>query len=204
MGIFNDNFDSYNDGDLNGQGGWVGSTVFNSDGAVKYAGAKAVRCNVGGGLQISKSGDSIPAGTVSAYFRVPAYGRLMLIIIEGGTFIAAIQLRGSAVSSPSSALGYHSGGQYSIASGLSNNTWYKLECEWAAASNEVRFRINDGTWSSWFSSINPFSYANKLTLDESLYSGSEYEYLDEIVSTGEPAPLGRPGSPLPFLLPLFS
>ena len=40
--IFVDNFNSYNDGDLNGQGDWSGSTEFQIQGVVVEEGDKAV------------------------------------------------------------------------------------------------------------------------------------------------------------------
>ena len=43
-----DNFDSYSDGDLNGQGSWSGSTAFDVQTTIKHSGTKAIKCTEDG------------------------------------------------------------------------------------------------------------------------------------------------------------
>ena len=92
--ILDDDFDSYSDGDLNGQGNWLGDTDFDVQGVIKYSGTKAVKCSLGG--TITNIVNPIKNGEVSCYMKIVdsgsgyKYGRLNLY--EGSTLIMYLML----------------------------------------------------------------------------------------------------------------
>ena len=66
--LFTDNFNSYNDGDLNGQGSWSGDTDFDVQSIITVEG-KAVKI-VGTGIEsISKTGTQLSEGRITVYHR---------------------------------------------------------------------------------------------------------------------------------------
>ena len=148
-----DNFDSYNDGDLNGQGGWSGSVAYDVQTSVVYSGPKAVSATIGsGGIRISKSITPETNGSQIAYQRVStgSSGGSYFEIWSSGTRIAVF---GFDAGASKIYLYYLTGGGLSnveILYPYSADTWYKFELEWNSTNNQVRARINDGSWFGWY------------------------------------------------------
>ena len=66
--IFEDNFNSYNDGNLNGQGGWSGHTGFQVQGTVVKEGAKGMIADMASGQDwawITKIGTARADGRIT-------------------------------------------------------------------------------------------------------------------------------------------
>jgi len=148
--IFEDNFNSYTDGDLNGQGGWSGNAVFDIQGTTVYEGAKAVYED-GSAIDatISKTGTSTNDGRVTFYIR-PAQtnARFEFQLYEGTTRCVRLYF-----GDDGNIYIYGNGGWQSIKS-YSANTWYDCEIEWESTNHTVRARINEGTWTNWY---NPYA-----------------------------------------------
>ena len=143
--ILTDNFDSYDNGDLNGQGSWSGSTNYDVEGTV-YVGTKAVQIAPGGGdVSIEKIGTQLAAGAIKIQMRcsnADSNGPVFYIK-EGATNVAHISFIG-----PTDIRGY---GNPSIVIGSwSVNTWYTISIQWATDPDKlVRFKVDDGAWSDW-------------------------------------------------------
>lgn len=60
---FSDDFNSYSDGNLNGQGSWSGSTTYQIQGVTVYEGAKAVK-SIGANANIDRSITSVSSGVM--------------------------------------------------------------------------------------------------------------------------------------------
>ncbi len=155
-----DNFNSYSNGDLNNQGGWSGSTTFNVvTTGTPYEGVKHIDV-AGNAVYISKSISSFADGSISIWARTDtnAYGgcRLRFRLKSGATTAHAVFLR------------HDNGGEYGyitnggstfniVGAGIGNNIYHKLECQFRSSDKNGRVRLNDGTWSSWFTATNTYS-----------------------------------------------
>jgi len=145
--IFEDNFNAYNNGDLNGQGSWSGDTSYDIQGTTVKEGAKAVQCvNNSSYDTIEKTGNLVNDGRITFYIRrsdsvaTSAYYRLhedtdTKIIVSMNKITDKIQYR--------NADGYVDIQSFSL------DTWYCVEIEWRSSDHKARYRIDEGTWTDW-------------------------------------------------------
>lgn len=190
--IFTDNFNSYIDGNLNGQDVWVGGTAFQVQGTTYYAdgGAKAVQVINPTEQSIVKIGTALAAGQFGVYAQqsvTNVYG--VRFILGPGAAHALMNFR-----EDGNIYGQYSGGTVSIAP-YSANTWYWLLIEWRSSpSHQVRFSVDSGTPTSWYTPLNDWTdtvdrggfYAN---------SGTYTGYWDYIAENSYVPPTGQFMSP---------
>jgi hypothetical protein len=160
--IFSDNFDSYSNADLVGQGSWgssgtagpPGYASFDVQSTVVQAGAKAVSVtnNVNGnGFPIRNITAS--SGTIlsSIYGRQTQASALGLYFgttdAEGDGWYLRFNNDNTFVLIDSTTFANST----TVGGGWSVNTWYKLEVEVDTANDRARGRIDGGTWSSYVS-----------------------------------------------------
>ena len=186
-----DNFDSYNDGDLNGQGSWSGNATFDIQGTTKYEGDKAVTAVVSNDwIDISKSFTSEVAGVQSAKIRCnaqPTGSSGAIRIHQGaGAEVANVYFAGDRIQID------RSGGNDYILQPYSADTWYEIEIEWDAgrgANGEVRARarIAEGTWGSWSTWA---TGSNNFTAIDKIYLATyaDTAYWDDFKEGGASAP----------------
>lgn len=153
--VFSDNFDSYSDGDLAGQGSWTASgtaTAYDIQGSVVQAGAKAVSFpnNVNGTGNVYRDFTGISSGNpiVSFYGRNTVnshQGVYFLVADSGGTgwYFIFENNRFIIYDAPGFASLVTAGGTYSA------NTWYHIEIEVDIANKQARGRVDGGAWGSW-------------------------------------------------------
>ena len=180
----NDNFDSYNDGDLNGQGGWSGPANYDVQGVTTYGGTtKAVHTIASGGTTvIEKSVTKVVDGSQIAFHNphTDFAGKGTFIqFYEGADFISNVGFDAGNIYLYWDDSGRQSDkiGEYDL------YTWYKVEVEWNATANQVRARIDDGTWSDWKSS-DAFGGIDTISMAETQAEG----YWDEFESQPSPIP----------------
>jgi hypothetical protein len=143
--ILEDDFNSYNDGDLNGQGGWVGDVKVDIQGTTTYEGAKAVKIwevPTDGGYTY-KDGSTITTGKISFYVQknTNSSARLDLEIIT-----AALGTTWNIVFNTDGNIQYRS----TVIGTYIANTGYVIEIEWTdVGGRKARVRINSGTWTDW-------------------------------------------------------
>jgi len=171
-----DNFDSYNNGDLNGQGSWSGDAEWDVQGTVVQAGAKAIQCAThakviaksftaeGDGNQVFYGRSSaINAGATNHQFRIQ----------EGDTILAYILFNETGGGTM-----YLQDGDGSVSLGSwSAGSWVKVEVEWRTSDNTVRARINDGTWTAYRNTYAAFTNVDKISLSNADGTGSTF-YVD--------------------------
>lgn len=153
MGLV-DNFDSYTDGDLNGQGSWSGSTDFDIQGSVVQAGAKAVAHTAAASGNILKSFTGAASGTQSIYGRVASTaisGLWMVRLYEGAAARIFIQTDGAGN------LSYNDGGGLVTIGAITADTWFKLDIEWQASDDTARYRLDNGTWTAFDTIVFPIT-----------------------------------------------
>lgn len=167
-----DTFDSYNDGDLAGQGNWVtigplgvAEQVYSSGDPI-YHGTKALRFTRTGSGGLGRQFTQQTDGVVNMYFYLESY-------VEDGdeskTFgirqgigsgaIAVARIKG-AISSSSFDLVYdhYSSGEITLASDIPTDQWNKLSIEIRSSDKYVRIGLN-GTWYSWYPPANNFNWS---------------------------------------------
>lgn len=177
--ILTDNFNSYNNGDLDGQGSWFGDTAFDVQGTVVKEGAKAVAVTAISSLSVLKQGSQIATGRITAYLRnnstnganAKSYFALQETINSVRVYT---QIHGQNFD-------YYSGGWVTHESGLAYDTWHCVEIEWRDSDKKTRYRVNEGTWSSWVVSYSTFSsYLDYVQLNATPVSGTITCYFDHI------------------------
>ena len=145
--IFEDDFNSYNDGDLNEQGDWTGDAVFDIQGVLTYEGAKAVKWVAWtSDVAITKTGTARTDGRISFYVRAgQTNARGAFRLYEGGTMIVRILFRDDG---DIEAYFGADPGWVKIADYVAN-TWYLVEAEWESVNHTYRVRVDGGSWTDW-------------------------------------------------------
>lgn len=144
-----DNFDSYSNSDLNGQGGWSGDTDFDVQDTVVIQGTKTVAATGDGArADCKKSFTAESTGKQVFYIRSTDASKDCGGIQLGKTATAVISIIISA-----GYLKYYDGSAYQPIQAVSSNTTYKVEVEWDCSTNQARYRVDDGAWTSWDSYI---------------------------------------------------
>lgn len=145
--ILIDNFNSYNDGDLNGQGDWFGSTTFDVQGDVVQEGAKAVK-NVGTGTEIiEKIGNQLAEGGIGCRMRITANNSAYAYFgIKENTLQCAL----INFDKDGNIYAYFGGEYYPSIGTYNANQWYFVQIQWRSSpSHQVRYKVDDGEWTDW-------------------------------------------------------
>jgi len=173
--ILKDDFNSYQNSDLNGQGGWSGSNVFQVQDTLIYEGAKAIKANVDGFLEIFKYGQQKADGVLGIYLRTDEIGRGAYFHIfendhvKGGFYCAGGNMRV-----------YTWGPDYNI--GVCNlNTWYFVQIQWRSVPDQkIRFRIDNGDWTAWDYPASAWTNGpNRVRLSTTGTGASYFDYISE-------------------------
>ena len=170
--IFEDNFNSYNNGDLNGQGNWAGAVQFDVQGDVVREGAKAIKCSATSGqnLLISKIGDLTPDGRITFYVRVSntTYNYYLIMVRNSNDTAYAVSLKWQGTT-----LYAYTPDETPIKTGMEADKWYQIEMEWRHVDMKARYSIDGGDWTDWLArevnndpgSVRMVNYANGGSID---------------------------------------
>lgn len=176
--ILTDNFNSYADGDLNTQGSWSGSVIFDIQGTVVREGAKAVSAAaIGSDQNITKTGTATATGKISFYVRRTATGggATRLALKTGATLCheVVLQATGAVDMWDSSSGSWKNLGTYVA------DTWYLIEIEWQDSDDKARGRLDGGSWTVWCGTQAAFSSLD--TVELKVYVGMTgtvyYDYI---------------------------
>lgn len=149
--IFEDNFNSYNDGDLNGQGSWSGDVAYDVQGTTTCEGAKAVQFSgVGGWKAILKTGNALTDGVVTYAIRSTVNNQAF----NGGVYLyeSITGNTGNIWLRDTGYIGIYSGGGiWTDILAYSADTWYWVQAEWRSSDKKMRARakVVGGSWSEW-------------------------------------------------------
>lgn len=145
MATLSENFDSYSDGDLNGQGSWSGGVLFDIQGTVTQAGAKAV-INAGAtNSSVIKSFTLTAAGYQGWYIRTSDKTKDAVHqtrLYESGSAKAYIKVNNGNMQ-------YFNGAAYVTFGTVVNDTWHHIEMEWDASTDQARYKFDGGSWTAW-------------------------------------------------------
>ena len=145
--MLNDNFDSYNNGDLNGQGNWSGSALFDIQDSVVQQGAKAGVIVGDGSLHvIAKSFNPETEGIQTCYVRQAVNSENFdIILLEDTTIDVIIRLQDDGN------IAYWDGdlSAYTAIQSYNANQWYKFDIQVRKSDKKARYRVDNGTWTDW-------------------------------------------------------
>jgi len=186
--IFEDDFNSYTDGDLNGQGGWSGDTAYDVQGTIVKEGAKAVECGSVVNVGIYKDGTPRNDGRITAYLRrnTNSSGRSYLTIKEGTTICANVRFMDDGN------LQVHRNGAWETYLAYSADIWYCIEIEWRSSDHKVRYRVNGGAWTDWGTATNEWvTGLDRVRFDVWDQSAGDVGYWDYVAEYPMPPVVGR-------------
>lgn len=152
--IFTDNFESYNFGNLAGQGGWTGGPGYQVSNEKVLEGVKAVK-NSGftEPTEISKLGTEIPAGKITFYLWIEAtssanYLGLRLRTTEGTYLPYGFGIFCSGNNCKVSFYDFWAGGWVEYAD-ISIQQWHAITMEWSSDLDKVRIKLDNLEFSAW-------------------------------------------------------
>jgi len=156
--IFEDNFNSYDDGDLNTQGGWAGDTNWDIQGVIIKEGAKAVKAVFKSGWgTIAKTGIGRADGRITFYARMSASNaRCELSLFEGGDFKSALYFLSDGT------IRYYAHNVQTVYKNYVVDFWHECQIEWRTSDHTFRYKIDDGAWTDWWDF---YDYRTWATLD---------------------------------------
>ena len=143
--VFLDDFNSYIEGDLNGQGGWEGDPDHYFQVVSDSYEGLGILCDACGQIRIYKFGSPLADGDVLIYLKSNSSveGEGTLFELKEGEHII------TDVGMVDPNIGYSSPEGWKILlENYSVDTWYRIEIQWRS-DNLLRYRVNDDYWSDW-------------------------------------------------------
>lgn len=175
--IFTDDFNSYNNGNLNGQGNWSGSSIYQIQGNLVKEGLKAVKIESEVGGNIIKTGNSLTNGSIVVYVRKAD--------LNSETWFEIFSTNNEPPAivdfSPNGWIICIGGGNLNLKQ-YNLNQWYGVKIEWRSEDHKIRCSSEDNIFTAWQVPMYGWSAVNKLQLGLSGHSGnsiSYYDYVDE-------------------------
>lgn len=142
-----DNFDSYNDGNLNSQGGWVGDVGFQVQATTTQQGLKAVYIASGVGGGIAKT-IGLSNGRIIGWIRgnpPTTTDSIALGVSDVGPYSPLAEVYFKSTGN----IDFYGETEETILTDYVPDTWYRAEIQWRNSDLKMRARIDNGTWSSW-------------------------------------------------------
>lgn len=188
--LFTDDFNSYNDGDLNGQGDWVGNASFDVQAVTVFEGAKAVSQQLAG-VSVYKDASGIADGKVTVYMQLassPGVGTQFGLLDTSNNWRITL---GVGVGGAFTTLSYFDGASWitiGSAGDFTADTWHSIEIEFESAGHTARYTLDGGTPTDWDSTHSEWTNIERFLVYR--YSGTATAnlYFDYIAE--EPYPSG--------------
>lgn len=150
-------FNSLTTADLNGQDSWSGDVKFDVSTTSPHEGAKCVECvhEVNSNITVDRSISGISSGTVYVSLkinRLTGGRRLSVYLMSGATEVARIFMQHDGTTLKAEMLTDDGAGWIVLATGMTNNTWYRFGFDFddATQNNKYRCNVNNGSWSAWY------------------------------------------------------
>src|SRR3989338_4805003 len=186
--ILTDDFNSYSNGSIEGQGGWTGNGVnefFTVQSSTVKEGTKAIESSLNFpfvGLGVTKIGDLLSDGSVSVSVRRNATFTNGLFRLWEGNSIKVIVQFSSSSGNQGSIVYQDNGGIFRHLSLMAPDTWYQLQIEWRSSpSQQLRYRVDEGMWTDWVvPRVNWTVGLNTINLFMGSVTGSGRIYFDDI------------------------
>ncbi|MDO8669050.1 MAG: hypothetical protein Q7K65_02020, partial [Candidatus Buchananbacteria bacterium] len=157
--IFTDGFNSYNAGNLHGQGGWWAPNYLVSAGQAKE-GTKSVTASSSPASTVAfKSGTLLNDGQITVYVRrfdANQPGIFEFKLREGA--VTKLEVRGN----------FGAQGRFQYFNRVTGNyinfgpefnfeQWYGVQIQWRSSDHSARYNIDGGSWTNWAPGIAPWA-----------------------------------------------
>ena len=191
--IVQDDFETYTNGSILGQGGWTnyanGDNFVVQD-TVAYRSQKALHNNSLGDSVITKFGTPLSDGKQVIYVRTEnrsswgtyADGNTQVRLSKGQSFASSIFVGVSFKSDGNVAYYDPVADVYKNFATYKDNEWAKLVIEWRSSDKTARYKVNRQPWTSWqtFKNASSFTDFDNVGFDFFLPSGSGGIYFDNL------------------------
>lgn len=187
--ILTDDFNSYNNGNIEGQGGWLGNGVnefFTVKSDVLGERGKILESSsgfLGSTISVRKTGSLVSDGTISVDVKTTSGFFLGLFqLSEGSATRLQVQFMGAPTAGGNISYRSSDGKFQMISSSMTPDVWYNLQIEWRSApSHQTRYRINGGVWSAWEAPYRDWVQGlDTVNLVRGALGNGEYIYFDAI------------------------
>jgi hypothetical protein len=193
IGIVQDNFNSYTNGSIVGQGNWQNyknGENFSVQEAIVYEGARALHASALADSVITKTGTPRSDGKQMIYVRTE--NRSSWGIYPDGNVGVRIAKGSIGTSSIFASVSFKEDGNvayydpvadvYQNFATYNDNEWTLLEIEWRSSDKRARYRVNNGTWTDWliFKNNTSFTDFDNVGFNFILPSGSGGVYFDNL------------------------
>lgn len=191
--IIQDNFNSYVDGSIVGQGGWTNyanGSNFIVQGTTVREGTKALHNNSLADSVITKTGTALTDGRQAVYVRTENRsnwglypdGNIQIRVSKGQSFASSIFVSVSFKSNGNVAYYDPVSGVYQNFATYRDNRWTLLQIEWRSSDKTARYKVNNGKWTNWttFNNAASFTDFDNVGFDFVLPSGSGGVYIDTL------------------------
>lgn len=179
--IMTEDFNSYTNGDLNGQGSWSGSTLFDIQTATAgnpegVGVGKEVYMGGGGtpGDDVVKTGSTVGTGKTSFYWRTGVTNKVVVTKFQDDLTVVwevrfmddgNMDISGNATED--------------IITSYSANTWYLVEVEWQASDDTVRARGDGGDWTNWLATKVATDGLNQIQMEQINTTNAYWDHFAE-------------------------
>ncbi|MFC1629632.1 putative metal-binding motif-containing protein [Patescibacteria group bacterium] len=160
MALVIDNFNTYTDGTIVGQGSWEsyrGGENFMAQGTTTFEGAKALYNNTEGVVSVAtRKGNPLSDGRQVFYVKTENRHNW---ITDDSDSVVQIRVTKGSWGANFCAVVFEKDGNVSYAPSeygprqsfatYNDNEWTKVEIEWRSSDSKARYRANDGAWTIW-------------------------------------------------------
>jgi hypothetical protein len=178
--ILTDDFNSYTDGDIVGQGDWVKydhtGKMYVQDSVVKE-GAKALGSYVTGDniAMIEKTGTARTDGQLVYYVRLTNTNMTAMLWAKENT-----SSRFGCYFANDGKIKYYTGSFTEIQSSYNANQWYEVKIEWRSSDHKVRYSIDGEVKTDWVSPNSAWTTGVNKIYIQANYASDESVYFDHI------------------------
>jgi len=175
-------FDDLNNGDLDGQDNWSGSTDIDVSETSPCQGTKSVRTNTEGAY-IERSIDAVANGILYVTMKsdAPSDSSVEFYLKDGGNDIACVTLHTDQTIS----FYITSGWQRYVIQDYTPGDCYRIGIEFNATTDKYRVNVNGGEWTDWKDTIASFDTINTIRLMLYEAYGPSWGYWDFISPNAE-------------------
>lgn len=159
--LVQDDFNSYANGSILGQGGWTNYSSGNNlvvQGTTVFEGTKALYSNLNGDNIVTKFGTPLASGKQAIYVRTENRSAWtdytdgnVQVRVSKGSWAAGTNIFAAVSFKKDGNVAYYNptSGVFQNFATYNDNEWTLLEIEWSSSNKQARYKVNSGAWTAW-------------------------------------------------------